>query len=232
MRNRALTVVPLSISGQWIGTTLVFASVANTALVLVRILLTGQFRFLYLPGNLFLAWLPLVFAVLAWGAHKQGGLFPPRFYIYSFLWLLFLPNAPYIMTDMIHLSPYPPVPIWVDMVIIFSFAWTGFMLGFISLYLMQRVVAARLGVPHAWVFVLLVLALTGLGIYIGRFMRWNSWDLFLSPLELARDLARQFRHPLSNPGPILYTVLFTKVLLVGYLMLYAVTRLPREEKKT
>jgi uncharacterized membrane protein len=135
-----------------------------------------------------------------------------------------------IVTDLIHLHPRPPVPIWFDMMTMVSFAGTGFLLGFTSLYVMQRIVAETFGRAASWLFVLGVLGLTGLGIYIGRFLRWSSWDLLVNPIRLAADLFQQFSHPRSHPAPILYTFLFAKVCLLGYLTLYAMTHLRLEEE--
>src|ERR1041384_1775233 len=226
----AMKQISLPQRGRPILLALMLASAASCGLVFLRLLFTGQFQFWYLPANLALAWIPLFFSFTVYGLFQRGTRGGVRICLYAFLWLIFLPNAPYIVTDLIHLHPRPPVPIWFDMMTIVSFAGTGFLLGFTSLYVMQRIVAETFGRAAGWLFVLLVLGLTGLGIYIGRFLRWSSWDLLVSPMRLATDLVQQFSHPCSHPAPILYTFLFAKVCLVGYLTLYAMTHLKLEEE--
>ncbi len=92
------------------------------------------------------------------------------------LWLVFFPNAPYIITDLLHLSAQDGVPVWYDLILLSAFAWTGAMLGMISLGLMHVLVARVAGGAWSWIFVLGVLMLSGFGVYLGRFPRWNSWD--------------------------------------------------------
>ena len=96
-------------------------------------------------------------------------------------WFLFFPNAPYIVTDFVHLEHRPPVPLWFDLMMIASFAWTGLCLGYLSLYLMQEVARARFGRWISWVFVVVMLALGSVGVYAGRVLRWNSWDVVRHP---------------------------------------------------
>jgi uncharacterized membrane protein len=93
---------------------------------------------------------------------------------FAFLWLLFLPNSPYLVTDLVHLKPRPSVPLWFDILLVQSFVLTGLLLGFLSVYLMHRLVTHAYGWKIGWLFTLLILALTGFGIYLGRFERWNS----------------------------------------------------------
>src|SRR3989442_1573733 len=105
---------------------LALASAASCGLVFLRLLFTGQFQFWYLPANLALAWIPLFFSFAVYGLYQRGTHRGVHFWLCAFLWLIFLPNAPYIVTDLIHLHPRPPVPIWIDMMTIVSFAGTGF----------------------------------------------------------------------------------------------------------
>lgn len=204
---------------------LMLASASAVMLVLIRVVLTAQPKFGFLVWNLFLAWIPLLLAIVLHCRHEAGKKRSWAFALAGLGWLFFLPNAPYIVTDLIHLRPRPPIPIWVDMIIIVKFALIGLVLGFLALYLVQHIVSARCGWRVGWVFALTVLALTGVGIYLGRFLRWNSWDLVINPLGLAHDVLHQFRHPRSNPAPYLYTMLFAQVGIVSYTLLYAITHL-------
>jgi uncharacterized membrane protein len=153
---------------------LAFASLLSCFLLALRIALVGQFRQLYLVWNLFLAWMPLFFALTAVClAHTRP---QHRWWFLSAAaaWLLFFPNAPYILTDLIHLGPKTHSRYWTDLVLILLFALIGLVLGFLPLFLMQRLVARRYGWPAGWLFVGVVAALSGFGIYAGRFLRWNS----------------------------------------------------------
>lgn len=203
----------------------VFASGVSVALVLARIAWTGHLNYAFLIWNLFLAWLPLVLAVLACEARRQS---PERSWSFRALaaaWLLFFPNAPYIFTDIIHLTARFHGRFWIDLALILSCALTGFVLGFLSLFLMQGLVARRFGRMAGWVFVAGVAGLSGFGIYLGRFLRFNSWDVLVQPLALCRGVAAWAANPLAHPSAFAFPALFATFLFISYLMLYALTQL-------
>jgi uncharacterized membrane protein len=181
-------------------------------------------HYAFLVWNLFLAWLPLVFALLACDAYRQQRPARWRFIGFATAWLLFFPNAPYICTDLMHLLYQFRHRFWMDMILILSCAVTGLVLGFVSLYLMQSVVARRFGRWASWVFIALIAGLSGLGIYIGRFMRFNSWDVLTQPIELARGIAGMAVNP-GHPHSYAFPALFGTFLFITYLMLYALTHL-------
>src|SRR5262245_28029620 len=136
------------------------ASVFGMALVGARIAWTGRWTGLYLPWNLLLAWLPLYFALQACRLEKLGQIRTWRFVAQVGAWLMFFPNAPYILTDLIHLTTRHRHTFWIDLVLILLFAFTGLMLGFLSLFLMQGLVATRWNRAWGW---LLVGVAAGLG---------------------------------------------------------------------
>lgn len=205
---------------------LIFASFVCVALVSARIALTGNLRYSFLIWNLFLAWLPLVFALYAVGLYrKHEGLTWP-FLTFGVTWLLFFPNAPYICTDIIHLSYSFRAHFWVDMVLILTCAFTGLVLGFVSLYAMQSVVGRAYGFAWSWVFVAAVAAVSGIGIYIGRFLRFNSWDVIAQPLALYKGVGKwAAAAPLSGTHGLAFPLLFSTFLFSAYLVLYALTHL-------
>ncbi len=178
-----------------------------------------------LVWNLFLAWVPYLFGVLAAAiyrlAPRQGWLLLPA----GALWLAFFPNAPYIVTDFLHLEYRPPVPLWYDIVMLATFAWTGCFLAIASLRTMQFLVRRSLGWFLSWVFVAAALGLSGLGIYLGRFGRFNSWDLFFQPVEVARDILIRLANPFDNLRFFGFTIMFTAFLVVLYLMFNSITHL-------
>lgn len=206
---------------------LLLATGVSGALVAARVCLTGHWRPFYLVWNLFLAWLPLVFALAATRIHQSGGSRRWSFRVAATAWLLFFPNAPYILTDLVHLGPRSHGVFWVDLVLILLFALIGVVLGFLSLHLMQRLVARRFGWPAGWLFVIAVTALSGFGIYLGRFLRWNSWDVITNPFDLSSDLARWLLNAPFHPKSVVIPALFGVLVLLSYVTLHALTNLPR-----
>lgn len=128
---------------------LLCASSISTLMVIVRIYYSSQSRYTFLVWNLFLAWLPFLFACLAYWLRRK----PLLLGLFGLFWMLFFPNAPYLVTDLIHIRPLGNVPLWYDTIMIFSFALTGLLLGFLSLYLMHAMVVHRFGGSLGWLFV-------------------------------------------------------------------------------
>jgi uncharacterized membrane protein len=197
----------------------------SVALIVVRYLYSSEPLFGGLIWNLFLAWIPFGLAILIYDRHRAGTR-PLRLLPLAALWLLFLPNAPYILTDFKHLVPSPVVPLWVDVVVIAAPAWTGMLLGFLSLYLVQAVVRNLAGSRVAWTAAVVVLGLASFGIYLGRVLRWNSWDVLANPHVLA-DLGGV----LVDPRAIGMTVLLAGFLTSSYLVLYALMQLEGIERR-
>jgi uncharacterized membrane protein len=204
---------------------LTFASTASVVLVVARILSTGKLYYSFLVWNLFLAWLPLVFALLASEKYERTSGRDWRFLSLAGAWLLFFPNAPYIFTDLTHLTTRYFGHFWVDLMLILLCAVTGLVLGFVSLYLMQSVVERMLGRAAGWLFIAAVAPLTGFGIYLGRFMRFNSWDVLFRPRQVYHGIGNWAADPLGNPISLAFPVLFGAFLFITYLMLYALTHL-------
>jgi uncharacterized membrane protein len=170
--------------------------------------------------NLFLATVPLLWssAFQAFMERKR----PILAGISFFLWLLFLPNAPYILTDLIHLAPRPQVPLWYVLALLLSCAGAGTMLGYISLMEVHQAIEHRFGKAAGWIVAAGSLMLCGFGIYLGRFLRWNSWDTFTNPIRLTRSILGQFIDPGFHPHPLAVTLVFGTGLIIGYLTLRVV----------
>lgn len=206
---------------------LTFASATGVALVIARILVTRNINYSFLVWNLFLAWLPLIFALLARERYRPGARRDWRFAGLAGAWLLFFPNAPYIFTDFIHLIYGPHRHFWVDLTLVLICALTGFVLGFVSLYLMQSVVRRMYGPLASWAFIAVVAGLSGFGIYLGRFVRLNSWDVVAQPMKLYHGISNWAANPLANSTTFTFPLLFATFILVAYVMLYTLTHLPR-----
>ncbi|HYZ20380.1 MAG TPA: DUF1361 domain-containing protein [Gaiellaceae bacterium] len=190
------------------------------AMVAVRVAYSDNLHYAALVWNLFLAWVPFVLALVVYDRYHRGAA-PLPLLAGGVVWLLFFPNAPYIVTDLKYLGSWDGAPIWFDVVLASAAAWAGLALGFLSLYLMQAVVRRVLGTLNAWLFVLAVLALGSFGIYLGRFQRWNSWDVFTQPGALLRDLEAGLTSPADQAKALAVTVLFTAFLAATYLVFYS-----------
>ncbi|HZV36415.1 MAG TPA: DUF1361 domain-containing protein [Verrucomicrobiae bacterium] len=204
---------------------LLFASGIGVVLSIFRMATTHNFHYAMLPGNLFLAWLPLVFAMGVHHLHRSGERHSLRLAALALLWLLFFPNAPYIFTDLVHMGTYFRMAFWLDLSLVLLVAMTGFLVGFVSLYLMHSVVIERFGKLTGWTFILVVAWLTGFGVYLGRFLRLNSWDALVHPLGVTHSIHRLATHPMDHPDTLTFPLLFATFLFLGYLMLYALTDL-------
>jgi len=172
--------------------------------------------------NLVLAWIPYGFSMLAAWLQRRH---PRRWWLLlppAGLWLLFFPNAPYLVTDFLHLSPRSPIPLWYDILMLAAFSWTGIFLAIVSLQIMHRLVRIHLGQILGWLFAAFSWGLAGLGIYLGRFERWNSWDLLLHPTSVLKDVAVRLVNPFDNIRFFGFTVLVTAFLFVCYLTFLSV----------
>ena len=198
--------------------TLVFVLATSVALSVIlvvgRVLMTGRLLFLFLIWNLFLALIP--FAISTMLGIAKGPLRARLLVPVGAAWLLFFPNAPDLLTDLFHLERRAGVPFWYDLALILSCAWNGLMLAYASLADMQRLVQRRLGTGAGWAFATVALLLSSFGIYLGRYLRFNSWDVLANPLTLFYDIVNRILHPFSFPGTWGVTLVFGVFLLIGY----------------
>lgn len=200
--------------------TLSVASAVGFALITVRVLVSGRPSHLYLVWNLMLAWVPVLLALRIEELEKRGGGVRWRFWATVLAWLLFFPNAPYIFTDISHLKLAAQTRWWTDLIVILLFAVIGLVLAFISLHRMQCIVARRRGWLAGWMFVFAVAFISGFGVYLGRFERWNSWDVIANPFGLLADSFHwMHRHSFK------FTILFGIFLSTAYALLYSLTLL-------
>ncbi|GAB2780778.1 DUF1361 domain-containing protein [Hymenobacter latericoloratus] len=186
----------------------------SVVLITFRVFLTHKISFVFLLWNLFLALIPFGLSTmlgLTAGRLKARVLLPV-----GAMWLLFFPNAPYILTDLFHLEPRPEVPYWYDLALILSCAWNGLMLAYASLTDMQLLVARRLGWWAGWAFATVALLLSSFGVYLGRYLRFNSWDIFTNPITLFYDIVTRILHPTAYRDAWGVTLLYGVFLLLGY----------------
>ncbi len=202
----------------------------SLGLLVVRMAYTSTATYSFLVWNLILAAMPLCLSSLL--VHSRG---LRRSWLTLAgtvgLWLLFFPNAPYIVTDLLHLTARAGAPTWFDLILIASFSWSGLLLGFISLSDLQEVLRSRFGPLTAGAFALGALTSAAFGIYLGRFLRWNSWDLLTRPASLLRDVAHRVLDPLGHPTAVAVTVLLSVLLSLWYLAFRTVTVGPATEPR-
>jgi uncharacterized membrane protein len=203
---------------------LVLASGLCLALLAVRDLRTGDRFYDALAWNLLLAWVPFVLALALYDAYRRDAA-PWIVAGLGALWLVFLPNAPYIVTDFVHLGESAAAPLWFDGALIAAFAGTGLVLGLGSVCLLHGVVTREAGARAGWGFVLGVLALCGVGVYLGRFGRLNSWDVLIRPGDVLELAGRAAVNPLGHPEWLAFSLVFAAFLLVPYLLVYGATEL-------
>jgi uncharacterized membrane protein len=209
---------------------LLAASIVCVVLIGARSWYSHTYHYWFLLWNLALAWVPFIFAGVAYAlapARRRAYLWV-LVMLAAVVWLAFFPNAPYILTDFLHLGSMGDiVPGWYDVLMLYWFAWTGLILGIVSLYLMHEIVARGLGTLTGWVFVVVVSGLGSLGIYLGRFLRWNSWDLVRRPGPLADELLGRVTDPHSQPRLLGFTVLFALLFLFIYVAVYIFAKLTK-----
>lgn len=195
---------------------LMFSCLFSIALTSFRIFYTGQWMFAWLTWNLFLALVPYLISRFAVNniSRIQSRL---KFAFLFFAWLVFLPNSFYIITDLFHLEINRHVPLWFDLALIFSFAWNGILLGVISIRQMEKIVRTNFRSIQEWQFVYPLMLLNAFGVYIGRYLRYNSWDVIANPFQLTEDIFYLLFHPVRHRFDwsmiICYSVFMTLIYL-------------------
>jgi uncharacterized membrane protein len=195
---------------------LVLASAFACGMVIVRVYLSLSLGYGTMIWNLMLAWIPYLcslwmVAVFQHRPKQWWWLVGP-----GVVWLLFFPNATYLATEFVHLRNGYDFPLWYDVGLVLSFAWTGCALAVASLRMVAEIVASYGGRWASWPFVVGVAVLNGIGIYLGRFLRWNSWDAFFNPRAVLQDAILPFLSPWDYPRAVGVTLFFTVFLLLCY----------------
>ena len=192
---------------KWLSPILLFTA----SLLLGRVAFTGSIMFLFIGWNLFLAIVPLYFSHLLIETIDKR-----KATLLIAAWLLFFPNAMYIVTDLFHLQDDSEMPMWFDLLILFSAALTGVIIGFLSLQNVEKYLTGKLPTRcMKWTLICLFF-LCGYGIYLGRYLRWNSWDIVVQPIPLFKDIRQDVFHPFRNIECWLLSTLFGTWLYLLY----------------
>lgn len=199
------------------------------ALLEVRIWYTGDTINSFLLWNMSLAVVPLVAAIALRLASLREGLGVLKVAAFG-VWLAFLPNAPYLATDFTHLYRYQPVPMWFDIAMFGSFAATGVLIGYAAVADVEAVLADKFGRVVGTTIAFGSLLLCGFGIYLGRILRWNSWDIVTSPWTLGRQIAHQLANPLSHTATWEVSAVYGVGLVLGYVAIRSVASVYRGQE--
>ncbi len=186
-------------------------------LIAVRIYYSGSMLYLFLVWNIFLAWIP--FALSSQFNKLDSKPIWKQVLIFC-SWLVFFPNALYIVTDLIHLDIESSVPKWFDAVLLFSASVAGLMMAFISLYRVEKFLHKKIHKKFHSVSIVVILFLASFGVYLGRFLRWNSWDIISNPFQLLLSIG----HRVVSPFDHLQTWTVTIILTVFFYLLYIVVK--------
>ena len=197
-------------------------------LVAARVAYSDSGRHISLIWNLFLAWIPFMLSYLAHAVSWRRATLYLIIPLIAFLWLIFFPNAPYMLTDLQDLARRSSgAPLWYDVIIVVWSSWTGMMLGVISLYLMQDIIMRTFGRTAGWLFVFVISGLSSFGIYIGRFVRLNSWDILQNPAETAQEILGLVVDPTRRLAA--FTLGYSTFFIFVFLLLYAFGHMLQEQ---
>ncbi len=170
-----------------------FLSIYAVILVLFRVYYTNSIFYGFMLWNLFLAFIPFLISKIIPLRSKIN------LWIWFPVWLLFLPNAPYLLTDIFHLKQGTAMPIWYDLLLLITFSINGLFLYFSSLIKMFRLILINYSVKTATFIIYSAIFLSSFGVYLGRYLRWNSWEIVQEPFGLLQDIFYRIINPYSHP---------------------------------
>jgi len=207
---------------------LLVSTFASIVLFLIGAWRNHSWELAYLVWNLFLAWLPLLFAVWLVNVLRYKLWSSWEALLASFLWLLFLPNSFYMVSDFIHLGESPRVDILYDAVMFTSFIFVGVVLGLSSLYLVHQEFRKRFSIRSSTVWLGIIFLLCSFAIYLGRDLRWNSWDILTNPGGLVFDVSDRLLHPSAYRQMFVTTGTFLALISSMYGLTYKAIGLIRQ----
>lgn len=196
--------------------------------------LYANVNYFFLIWNLFLAWIPMIFSVIIYYLYvyaKSGVTKNISLLAGGFIWLIFYPNAPYIFTDFIHIKEKAlEMPLWAELIMYLTVASIAALITFFSLYIVQDIINERFGYKVGWTFSTIILALSSIGVYMGRFVRWNSWDIISHPGVILAEVFNKIKYPLANRKTIAFSFAFFLLILFMYITVYSFTFLNNKSR--
>jgi uncharacterized membrane protein len=193
----------------------VFSVTFSLLLLVIRVLKTESSFYTFLVWNLFLACIPYGITLLLSLDRTNRFIF----WLGFTTWLIFLPNSPYILTDLQHIRLSNLQSVWFDVLLILSFAINGLIIGFTSLWMMQALLQERFSKKTTNFMIYGILLLCGFGIYLGRVLRWNSWDILQDPAGILADILKRILFPIQHINTWAFTIGFGGFLIITYRMI-------------
>jgi uncharacterized membrane protein len=169
----------------------------NVFLVLARMCISHTYFCSFLIWNLFLAYIPLAISMYIFKTRLRLNIKTIALFI---AWILFLPNAPYLITDILHFKESTTAPAWFDVALLFSSALCGLLMGIISMYIINKKLQQIVTIKQLQLLQIPICLAVGFGVYVGRFLRWNSWSILHSPLDVAKECTTHIFSPVVYPG--------------------------------
>jgi len=228
--NKQALAIPQKLSrilGTEMDRLLLLSMLFSCLLVAARLIHTERLTFIFLIWNLFLAYVPYFISTSLTRRAERGAGRGLAWWTLSFFWLLFIPNSFYIITDLYHLGDLyndRQMPQWFDLAMILSFVWNGLLLGVLSVRQMERIILPRQTLTTELLFLYPVMWLSALGVYIGRYLRFNSWDIVTDPFRLLRDIAMMVIHPLRHQNTWDMVFCFSILMTLIYLMMKRISK--------
>lgn len=211
---------------RFVGSLALLCAVA-VILLIIRMVDSSSLRFTFMYWNLFLAFVP---AVLGWWLSTRiasFGWLKWQQVLLTIAWLVFLPNSFYLVTDLIHLKQNFEADLLFDVTMLMSFIMAGLAFGFLSVYFLHIRLAERLRERHAYPVVALLFLLVSFAICLGRYTRWNTWDILLRPAGLLFDVSDRFINPAFHAQTFETTATLFLLLFSCYAVVWEAVRLVR-----
>lgn len=199
------------------------------SLLITRIIASDSLRYTFLFWNLVLAAIPMLFAWWLVDELRRNGWLGWRQGVAMVLWVLFLPNSFYIVTDFIHLRANYEADLLFDITVLTSFMISGIVYGFVSVFLVHRQLQRRWGEAKAYGIIALILLAASFAICLGRYTRWNTWDVLLKPAGLLFDISDKVINPSAHVQTYQTTVVLFLVLFATYVVCWEGVRLARSQ---
>jgi len=205
------------------GLALGLLTLTDSLLLCFRVLLTGTTRYSFIPWNLLLAWISLALAAVLYKSLSRRRWRSWQNIVLSVLWLIFLPNTWYVLTDFVHVTPSAEISQLYDIVLISLLVFIGFALGFASLFLIHRELLKKMSAVRSYGIVELIILFCGFAIYLGRDLRWNSWDVIANPAGVLVNVSDKVADPFGSPRAFNVTFLFFMLISMLYLAFWIIT---------
>src|SRR3990167_7187321 len=203
---------------------LVLSNDVCVLLFVVRMIGSGNNRYLFLIWNLLLRWLPLFFAWWLKARLAKSPWLSAGNVVLTLLWLGFLPNSFYIVSDLIHLHSTGEVSVLYDATMLFSYIFNGYVLGFMSLYMVHVQLIKRLSLVIVNLVISSIILICSFAIYLGRYLRWNTWDVLINPAGLLFDVSDRIVNPSSHPQTFVTTLSFFALLGSIYVVVWQMAK--------